>query len=69
MADGEDWYSAQRAKVEAARATERNAWPHHCHSPSSCTRNQACMYWGCRHEGEDIRSAISAHEASKEPRR
>lgn len=63
---GDDWYTRHRSQVEAAHAAKRNAWPRHCHSPSSCTRHGACMYMNCRHEGQDIRPAIAAHAAAKE---
>lgn len=35
-----------------------NEWPRGCHSPNSCTRNEACMYTNCPHEGSDISTAI-----------
>lgn len=61
-----NWYTRHRSQVEAAHAAKRNAWPRYCHSPSSCTRHQACMYMNCRHEGQDIRPAIAAHEEAKD---
>lgn len=36
------------------------SWPNGCHSPNSCTRHRACMYFGCHHEGQDIKPEIEA---------
>jgi hypothetical protein len=35
-------------------------WPLGCHSPNSCSRNGRCMYFGCRHDGKDIKALATA---------